>query len=279
LSLYGRDLTLEARAGRLTPVVGREREVSHVLRVLMKREKSNPVLVGPPGVGKTAIVEGVAQRMAQGLPGMEAMRVVALDVGGLVAGTQYRGSFEDRVQGGMRFIGATTPEEWAQHVEQDAAFARRLQRVAVHEPTPAEATAWLTRLAGVYEAHHGVAIHLDVPAAAVETARRYLTSRYLPDSAIDVLDEACARVRIQEVQATPGAVAMGPSVGATEQHVQPPSAMHTQGSIPCPVPDARPPHGREARVGVAELPRPCPHCAFPVPSTPSSLITCPRRGG
>ena len=217
-------------------------------------------------------------------------------------------------QGGMRFIGATTPEEWAQHVEQDAAFARRLQRVAVHEPTPAEATAWLTRLAGVYEAHHGVAIHLDVPAAAVETARcafdvahrtlcawrqrpcpvlhsqsytdmvhlrrrRYLTSRYLPDSAIDVLDEACARVRIQEVQATPGAVAMGPSVGATEQHVQPPSAMHTQGSIPCPVPDARPPHGREARVGVAELPRPCPHCAFPVPSTPSSLITCPRRGG
>ncbi|MDB5101187.1 MAG: ATP-dependent Clp protease, ATP-binding subunit ClpC [Cyanobacteria bacterium RYN_339] len=239
LSKFTRDLTALAAQGKLDPVVGRDQEIERVVRILSRRTKNNPVLIGEPGVGKTAIGEGLAQRIVAGeVPEtLQGKRVLALDLGGMVAGTKYRGEFEERLKGLMdeikakageivlfidelhtilgagaaegsmdaanmlkpalsrgelQCIGATTLDEYRKHVEKDAALERRFQPVMVAEPTPEQAIEILRGLADLYEAHHGVQIAEDAVVAAVELSDKYVTDRYLPDKAIDLLDEACA---------------------------------------------------------------------------------------
>lgn len=244
LNKYGRDLVAAAIAGRLDPVVGREDEVRRVTQVLARRTKNNPVLIGPPGVGKTAVVEGLAQRIAAGdVPdSLAGCRLYALDVGALLAGAKYRGDFEERLKavlsdvaaangkvllfidemhvllgagrtdgamdaanllkpalarGELRCIGATTPDEYRAHVEKDAAFERRFQPVAVGEPSVADTVSILRGLKERYEAHHGVRVADAALVAAASLAARYVQGRFLPDKAIDLVDEACARARVQ----------------------------------------------------------------------------------
>jgi ATP-dependent Clp protease ATP-binding subunit ClpB len=252
LARYGRDLTELARKGKLDPVIGRDEEVRRVVQVLSRRTKNNPVLIGEPGVGKTAIVEGLAQRIVAGdIPeGLKSKRVVALDLGALVAGAMYRGQFEERLKavlgevqaaegevilfidelhllvgagkaegtmdagnmlkpalarGELRCVGATTLDEYRKHIEKDAALERRFQPVMVLEPTVDDTVAILRGLKGRYEVHHGVRIADSALVAAAALSHRYISDRFLPDKAIDLVDEAASRLRI-EIDSVPLAV-------------------------------------------------------------------------
>src|SRR3984957_18309732 len=244
LEKYGRDLTEAAAAGKLDPVIGRDDEIRRVIQVLSRRTKNNPVLIGEPGVGKTAIAEGLAQRIVSGdVPeGLKDRRVIALDIGALVAGSKYRGEFEDRLKavlkeiadaqgtiilfidelhtivgagaaegamdagnrlkpmlarGELRAVGATTLDEYRKHIEKDAALERRFQPVLVEEPTVEDTIAILRGLKERYENHHGVRIQDSALIAAAELSDRYIADRFLPDKAIDLVDEASSRLRIE----------------------------------------------------------------------------------
>uniref|UniRef100_A0A0G4HVL5 Clp R domain-containing protein n=1 Tax=Chromera velia CCMP2878 TaxID=1169474 RepID=A0A0G4HVL5_9ALVE len=243
LNKYGIDLTALAESGKLDPVIGREDEIRRVIRVLSRRTKNNPVLIGEPGVGKTAVVEGLAQRVVHGdVPENLKTRVISLDMGALISGAKYRGEFEERLKavlnevkeaeggvilfideihlvmgagktdgamdaanllkpmlarGELRCIGATTLDEYRKHVEKDAAFERRFQQVHVHEPSVAATISILRGLKDKYAAHHGVRILDTALVDAAHLSDRYITSRFLPDKAIDLVDEACANVRVQ----------------------------------------------------------------------------------
>jgi ATP-dependent Clp protease ATP-binding subunit ClpC len=246
----GTDLTAQARAGKLDPVIGRQREIERVIQVLSRRRKNNPVLVGEPGVGKTAIVEGLAQRLVSGdVPhSLADKRLYLLDMGQLVAGTMYRGQFEERLKqvirevkdsgsilfideihtlvgagsasgtldaanilkpalarGEMQVIGATTLSDYRKHIERDAALERRLQPVTVEEPSLDETISILQGLKARYEDHHEVTFSPDAIQAAANMAARYISDRFMPDKAIDLIDEAAARVRLYKA-ATPSAL-------------------------------------------------------------------------
>src|SRR5450756_1125108 len=244
LEKFGRDLTALAEQGKLDPVIGRDDEIRRVMQVLSRRTKNNPVLIGEPGVGKTAIVEGLAQRIVAGdVPeGLKGKRVWGLDIGALLAGAKYRGEFEERLKavlneikaaegqlivfidelhtivgagasegavdaanmlkpmlarGELRAVGATTLDEYRKHIEKDAALERRFQPVLVGEPS-VEATIGILRgLKERYEVHHGVRIQDAALVAAAQLSDRYITGRFLPDKAIDLMDEAASRLRIE----------------------------------------------------------------------------------
>ena len=249
LEQYGVDLTARARAGKLDPVIGRDNEVRRVIQVLSRRTKNNPVLIGEPGTGKTAIVEGLALRIATGdVPlGLKDKRVISLDLGALIAGAKYRGEFEERLKavldeikaaegevitfidelhtvvgaGGMggamdagnmlkpllargelHMIGATTLDEYRQYIEKDAALERRFQQVLVNEPSVEDTVAILRGIREKYEAHHKVTIADSALVAAATLSNRYITHRFLPDKAIDLVDEAASRLRM-EIDSSP----------------------------------------------------------------------------
>jgi ATP-dependent Clp protease ATP-binding subunit ClpB len=244
LQKFGRDLTDLARKGKLDPVIGRDDEIRRVLQVLARRTKNNPVLIGDPGVGKTAIVEGIARRIASGdVPdGLKSKRIVELDMGSLVAGTGYRGQFEDRLKsiikevvesdgeiilfmdelhtlvgagaaqgsvdasnmlkpalarGELRAIGATTINEYRKYIEKDPALERRFQPIFIDEPTIEDTISILRGLKERYEVHHGVRITDGAIVAAAQLSNRYITDRFLPDKAIDLIDEAASKLRIE----------------------------------------------------------------------------------
>jgi ATP-dependent Clp protease ATP-binding subunit ClpC len=246
LDQYGRDLTNEAREGKLDPAAGRDREIRRVLTVLGRRQKNNPVLIGEPGVGKTAIVEGIARRVVEGnVPAnLRNVRIVTLSMGGMVAGAMFRGQFEERIKnileevrqspevilfidelhtvvgagaaegavgasdllkpalarGELRCIGATTLDEYRKHIEKDAALERRFQPVLVNEPSPEEALGMLKIVRENYELHHGVKVTDAALEAAVKLSDRYINDRFLPDKAIDVMDEAASALRLEAIE-------------------------------------------------------------------------------
>ena len=244
LEKYGLDLTARAREGKIDPVIGRDEEIRRVIQVLSRRTKNNPVLIGEPGVGKTAIVEGLARRIADGdVPeGLKHKRLISLDIASMVAGAKYRGEFEERLKavlkeitdaqgdvitfvdemhtlvgaggaegamdagnmikpmlarGELRMIGATTLDEFRKHVEKDAALERRFQQVYVGEPSVEDTIAILRGLKERYEVHHGVRIQDSALVSAAVLSNRYLTNRFLPDKAIDLVDEAASKLRIE----------------------------------------------------------------------------------
>ena len=244
LEKYGQDLTARAREGKIDPVIGRDDEIRRVIQVLSRRTKNNPVLIGEPGVGKTAIVEGLARRIADGdVPeGLKNKRLVALDIGSMLAGAKYRGEFEERLKavlkeitdaqgdvitfvdemhtlvgaggaegamdagnmikpmlarGELRMVGATTLDEYRKYVEKDPALERRFQQVYVGEPTVQDTIAILRGLKERYEVHHGVRIQDNALVSAAVLSNRYLTNRFLPDKAIDLVDEAASKLRIE----------------------------------------------------------------------------------
>ena len=244
LERFGRDLTEEARKGKLDPVIGRDEEIRRVIQVLSRRTKNNPVLIGEPGVGKTAIAEGLARRIVEGdVPeGLRDKRLISLDIGSMVAGAKYRGEFEERfkavlkeiadsdgevitfidelhtivgaggaegavdagnmikpmlARGELRMIGATTLDEYRKHIEKDPALERRFQQVFVGEPSVEDTVAILRGLKERYEVHHGVRIQDAALVAAAVLSHRYIPGRQLPDKAIDLVDEAASRLRIE----------------------------------------------------------------------------------
>src|SRR5262249_7848426 len=244
LERFGRDLTEAAAQGKLDPVIGRDDEIRRVIQVLSRRTKNNPVLIGEPGVGKTAIVEGLAQRIVDGdVPeGLRDRKLVALDLGAMVAGSKYRGEFEDRLKavlkeiadakgqivvfidelhtivgagaaegamdagnmlkpmlarGELRAIGATTLDEYRKHIEKDPALERRFQPVYVGEPTVEDTIAILRGLKERYQVHHKVRIQDSALVAAATLSHRYIADRFLPDNAIDLVDEAASRIRME----------------------------------------------------------------------------------
>lgn len=249
LDQYSRDLTAMAAEGKLDPVIGRDREIARLIQILSRRTKNNPCLVGEPGVGKTAIAEGLAQRIVSGMvpDTVKDKRVVVLDLSGMVAGSKYRGEFEERIRnvvnevrehqgillfidelhtiigaggaegaldasnilkpslsrGEIQLIGATTLEEYRKYIEKDAALERRFQPVTVEEPTEEEAIEILRGLRPYYEKHHKVRIEDDALEAAVKMSVRYINDRFLPDKAIDVIDEASSKVRLNGYQSVP----------------------------------------------------------------------------
>ena len=255
LDQYSRDLTAMAADGTLDPVVGRDKEIARLIQILSRRTKNNPCLVGEPGVGKTAIVEGLAQRIISGMvpDSVKNKRVVVLDLSGMVAGSKYRGEFEERIRnvinevrsnqgillfidelhtiigaggaegaldasnilkpslsrGEIQLIGATTLEEYRKYIEKDAALERRFQPVTVEEPSEEESIEILKGLRPYYEKHHGVAIEDSALEAAVKMSERYINDRFLPDKAIDIIDEAASKVRL-------GGYRMAPEVDALE---------------------------------------------------------------
>ncbi len=244
LKRFGRNLTEEARRGKLDPVIGREDEIRRVLQVLSRRTKNNPVLIGDPGVGKTAIVEGIAIRISNGdVPEtLKNKQIISLDTGSLVAGTSYRGQFEERMKaivkevvdsageiilfideihtlvgagaaegsvdasnilkpplsrGELHLIGATTLDEYQKYIEKDAALERRFQKVFIDEPSVEDTISILRGLKEKYEVHHGVRITDDAIIAAAQLSDRYITDRHLPDKAIDLIDEAASKIRLE----------------------------------------------------------------------------------
>ncbi|MDD6036000.1 MAG: ATP-dependent Clp protease ATP-binding subunit [Lachnospiraceae bacterium] len=245
LEKYSKDLTESAKSGKVDPVIGREEEINRVIRILSRRTKNNPCLVGEPGVGKTAVVEGLARRIAEGnVPDcMKKKRVLSLDLSAMVAGSKYRGEFEERIKrvmdeairdgnalifidelhtiigaggaegaldasnimkpalarGEFQVIGATTREEYRKYIEKDAALERRFQPVVVEEPSVKEAEDILFGLRSTYEKHHGIVISDEAVRAAVKLSERYINDRFLPDKAIDVLDEAASMLRLSEL--------------------------------------------------------------------------------
>ena len=249
LDLYSRDLTAMAADGNLDPVVGRDKEIARLIQILSRRTKNNPCLVGEPGVGKTAIVEGLAQRIISGMvpDSVKDKRVVVLDLSGMVAGSKYRGEFEERIRnvinevrsnqgillfidelhtiigaggaegaldasnilkpslsrGEIQLIGATTLEEYRKYIEKDAALERRFQPVTVEEPSEEESVEILRGLRPYYEKHHGVVIEDAALEAAVKMSERYINDRFLPDKAIDIIDEAASKVRLGSYRMTP----------------------------------------------------------------------------
>ena len=249
LDFYGSDITLQAREGKLDPVVGRENQLKRMITILNRRTKNNPVLIGEPGVGKTAIVEGLAQRIvSEDVPdSLLEKRIVMLDLAGMIAGTKYRGEFEERLKkvmselekdantivfidelhlivgagaaegamdagnilkpslarGKIQVIGATTTDEYTKHIEKDAALERRFQPIQVPETSPAETVAILKGLRRHYEEYHGVKIGDEVIEDAVTLAKRYINDRYMPDKAIDLIDETAAHLRVDKGKTSP----------------------------------------------------------------------------
>ena len=267
LDQFGRNLTAAAREGKLDPVIGREKEIERVMQVLSRRTKNNPVLVGEPGVGKTAVVEGLAQKIVQGeVPEtLTDKQLYTLDLSALVAGSRYRGDFEERLKkvlkeirtrgdiilfidelhtlvgagaaegaidaasilkpmlarGELQTIGATTLDEYRKHLEKDAALERRFQPVRVAEPTIAHTIEILRGLRDRYEAHHRVSITDGALVAAAQLADRYVSDRFLPDKAIDLIDEAGARMRIRRMTAPPGLRESGEKIAQVRREKEP----------------------------------------------------------
>ncbi len=272
LSQFGRDLTVYAMQGKIDPVIGRQKEIERVIQILSRRTKNNPCLIGEPGVGKTAIAEGLALKIATGeVPEMlKNKRIITLDLTGMVAGTKYRGDFEERIRnaieevkkagdiilfidevhtligagsaegavdaanilkpslarGELQVIGATTLEEYRKHIEKDAALERRFQPVTVGEPSESEAVDILKGLRDKYEAHHKVKITDGAILAAVKMSSRYIGDRYLPDKAIDLVDEAASRVRLKAFTAPPDLKALEDKLKALGEEME--AAVNTQ---------------------------------------------------
>ena len=263
LGQFGIDLTARAREGKLDPVIGREQEIQRVMQILSRRQKNNPCLMGEPGVGKTAIAEGLAQKIVQGdVPEtLSGKRLITLDLSAMVAGAKYRGEFEERLKnalqevkragniilfidelhmivgagaaegavdaanilkpalsrGELQVIGATTTQEYRKHIEKDAALERRFQPVTVEEPSQEDAQKILLGLRDKYEAHHKIKITDEAIRGAVEISARYIPDRYLPDKALDLLDEAASRARLKNMTPPPSLKALEDTIAQTEK--------------------------------------------------------------